>query len=294
MKAKKLLSFALVAVLALGVLGLAGCGARTTEEPAEDPAEELTGSITVGGSDTMVNLGQALAEAFMDANAGVDISVTGGGTGTGIAALINGTVDFANGSRPMKDEEKAEAEAANGVAPVEYTVAYDGIAVIVNPALGVDGLTLAQIGAIYRGEITNWNEVGGPDKEIVVLSRDSASGTYEFFLETVVQAEDEDAVYATTARLLPSTQAIVDETVANDAAIGYVGLGYLVPEVKVLEVDGVAASAEVVKDGTYTIARPLFMYAAVEPEGAAQVFIDWVLGAEGQAVVAELGFVAVQ
>jgi len=293
-KAKKLFSFALVAVLSLGVMGLAGCGTGTTNEPAGDTsAEELTGSITVGGSDTMVNLAQALAEVFMDENAGVDISVTGGGTGTGIAALINGTVDFANGSRPMKDEEKVEAEAANGSAPVEYTVAYDGIAVIVNPALGVDGLTLAQLGAIYRGEIVNWSEVGGPDKEIVVLSRDSASGTYEFFLETVVQAEDEEALYATTARLLPSTQAIVDETVANDGAIGYVGLGYVVPEVEVLEIDGVAASAGVVKDGSYTIARPLFMYAAVEPDGAAQVFIEWILG-DGQAVVEELGFVTVQ
>ncbi len=294
---KKLFAFALVTVLALGTMGLAGCGgtdepAEEPEAPAEEPAEEtVSGSITVGGSDTMVNLGQALAEEFMNAYDQVDISVTGGGSGTGIAALINGTVDFANASRAMKDEERDQAEDTNGVAPIEYVVAYDGIAVVVNPDLGVEELTFEELGAIYRGEITNWNEVGGPDKEIVVLSRDTSSGTYVFFLEHVVQAEDKEAVYAADARLMPSTQAIVDETIANDAAIGYVGLGYVVPEVNVVKIDGVEASVEAVQDGSYNVARPLFMYAAVDPVGAAKVFIDWVVSADGQAVVADLGFV---
>jgi len=295
-KAKKILAFALVAVLALGTLGLAGCGSE--EEPAEEtPAEEeagdeLSGSVTVEGSDTMVNLGQALAEAFMDANMGVDVSVAGGGSGVGIASLINNTVDFANASRAMKDEEVVEAE-ANDVEPVEYTVAYDGIAVVVNPSLEVEDLTFEQLGAIYRGEITNWSEVGGPDLDIVLLSRDTSSGTYAFFLEFVVQADDDEAVYAAAARLLPSTQAIIDETIANDAAIGYVGLGYLVPEVKVLKIDGVEGSVESVKDGSYSVARPLFMYSNGEPADAGKAYIDWILGADGQAVVAELGFVPV-
>lgn len=299
MKVKRILALALVAVLALGTLGLAGCGGNdepveepADETPAEEPAAELSGSITVEGSDTMVNLGQAFAEVFMDEFMGVDISVAGGGSGTGIASLINGTVDFANASRSMKDEEIEEA-AANGVEAIEYTVAYDGIAVVVNPSLGVEDITFEQLGAIYRGEITNWSEVGGPDLDIVLLSRDTSSGTYAFFLEFVVQAEDGDAVYSADARLLPSTQAIVDETIANEAAIGYVGLGYVVPEVSVVEIDGVAASVAGVQDGSYSVARPLFMYAAGEPDEVGKAYMDWILSADGQAVVADLGFVPV-
>lgn len=296
MKAKKILALALVAVLALGTLGLAGCGGN--DEPAEEPADENpaeepagpSGSITVEGSDTMVNLGQALAEAFMDAYADVDISVAGGGSGVGIASLINGTVDFANSSRAMKDEEKTEAE-GNGVEVTEFIVAYDGIAIVVNPSLGVEDLTFEQLGAIYRGEITNWSEVGGPDLDILLLSRDTSSGTYAFFLEHVVQQDDKEAVYSADARLLPSTQAIIDETIANEAAIGYVGLGYVVPEVNVLKIDGVEAGVDVVKDGSYNVARPLFMYAAGTLSEASEAYIDWIMTADGQAVVSDLGFV---
>ncbi len=293
MKAKKFLAFALVAVLALGTLGLAGCGngdEEAPETPAEEPAAELTGSITVEGSDTMVNLGQAFAEAFMDEFDGVDISVAGGGSGTGIASLINGTVDFANASRAIKDEEEEQA-GANGIDVTEFVVAYDGIAIVVNPSLDVEDLTFEQLGAIYRGEITNWSEVGGPDLDIVLLSRDTSSGTYGFFLEHVVQQDDKDAVFSADARLLPSTQAIVDETIANEAAIGYVGLGYVVPEVNVLKIDGVEAGVDAVKDGSYNVARPLFMYAAGALSEAAQAYIDWIQSADGQAVVSELGFV---
>jgi phosphate transport system substrate-binding protein len=293
-KAKKFLAFALVAVLALGMFGLAGCGSEeepeTPDTTTEEPATEVSGSITVEGSDTMVNLGQAFAEAFMDEFDGVDISVAGGGSGTGIASLINGTVDFANSSRAIKDEEVTEAE-GNGVEVTEFVVAYDGIAIIVNPNLDVEDLTYAQLGAIYRGEITNWSEVGGPDLDIVLLSRDTSSGTYAFFLEEVVQQDSKDAVYAASARLLPSTQAIVDETITNEAAIGYVGLGYVVPEVNVLKIDGVEASEQAVKAGDYNVARPLFMYAAGTLSDASKAYIDWVQSAAGQAVVAELGFV---
>lgn len=292
METKRFLTLALVTALALSALGLVGCGGA--DKPAESTGkeEEISGSIKIEGSDTMVNLGQALAEAFMDKNPKVDISVAGGGTGTGIAALINKTVDFANASRAIKDEEVKQAE-ANGIKPVEYVIANDGIAVVVNPNLGVEDLTFEQLGAIYRGEITNWSEVGGPDKEIVVLSRDSSSGTYEFFLELVVQQDNKEAVYSADARLLPSTQAIVNEVVANDAAIGYVGLGYVVPEINIVKIDGVEASIESVKDGTYKVARPLFMYSAGEPTGVGKAYVDWILSSEGQAIVAELGFVPV-
>lgn len=291
MKARKFLVLGVIGALLVSALALTGCGAKqggTAEQPANGGSGgELSGSINVQGSDTMLNLGTAWSEAFMDENPGVDISVQGGGSGTGIAALLNGTVDFANSSRDIKDEEIAEAE-AKGVKVVEHKVAIDGIAVVVNPANPVGGLTLEQLGKIYRGEITNWKDVGGPDKPIVLLSRDSSSGTYEYFKEAVVGNDKE---YAQAAKLLPSTQAIVDETVANDAAIGYVGLGYVTPDVKVLAIDGVKASVETAADGTYEISRYLYMFSNGEPTGLMKAYLDWILSAEGQAVVADEGFV---
>ncbi len=283
---KKWIVLALAAVLALG---LVGCG--NTSEPAatgtEPAAAELTGSINVEGSDTMVNLGQAWAEVFQTENPGVMISLKGGGSGTGIAALINGTVDFANASRQMKPEEITEAQ-GKGVEPVETEVAKDGIAVVVNPANTVTALTMDQLGKIYRGEITNWKDVGGADKAIVLLSRDSSSGTYEYFKEEVVGKEKE---YAKAAKLLPSTQAIVDETKANPDAIGYIGLGYVTPDVKVLEIDGTAASLETALDGSYVLSRGLYMYSNGEPADVQKAYIDWILSPAGQKVVEEQGFV---
>ncbi len=287
MKSKKWLALALATVLALA---LVGCGG-TTEDTAEEPAgEELTGSINVEGSDTLVNLAQAWAEEFMTVNPGVMISIKGGGSGTGIAALINGTVDYANASREIKDEETAEAE-TNGIAPTEHKVAIDGIAVVLNPANGVEEITLADLGKVYRGEITNWKDLGGADAAIVLLSRDSASGTYEFFKEAVVAAEDENAEYAKEAKLLPSTQAIIDETKANPNAIGYVGLGYVTPDVKVIKVDGVAASVEAAADGSYVLSRYLYMYSNGAPEGVSAAYLEWILGPEGQKLVEDQGFV---
>ncbi|MDO9107858.1 MAG: phosphate ABC transporter substrate-binding protein, partial [Coriobacteriia bacterium] len=252
-----------------------------------------SGSISIEGSDTMVNLAQAWAEEFMNANPGVTISIKGGGTGTGIAALTNGTVDFANASRAMKDEEVATAKAA-GVDPVEYQVAIDGIAVVVNPSSPVTDLSLADLGRIYRGEIKNWKDVGGPDKTIVILSRDSSSGTYEYFKEEVVSNEDENAEYAKEAQLLASTQAIIDEVSKNDGAIGYVGLGYVTDAVKVVQVDGVAASVDSAKDGSYVLSRYLFMYSNGEVDGVTKTYLDWILGTEGQTLVVDQGFVPLQ
>jgi phosphate transport system substrate-binding protein len=186
---KKWVALGSAVMLLVGVFALGGCSSTETDEPAEEPssespaeepAAELEGTINVQGSDTMLNIGTAWSEAFMDENPGVEVSVQGGGSGTGIAALINGTVDLANASRDIKDEEITEAE-GKGIFPVEHRVAIDGIAVIVNPANGIDALTMDQLGKIYRGEVSNWKDVGGVDKEIVLLSRDSSSGTYEFF-----------------------------------------------------------------------------------------------------------------
>ncbi|MDI6712805.1 MAG: phosphate ABC transporter substrate-binding protein [Anaerosomatales bacterium] len=289
---KKIAVLGLAFALALSAAGLAGCGQnqQTGGEPAEPETPALSGTITIQGSDTMVNLATAWAEKFMDENPEVEVTVQGGGSGTGIAALINGTVDFANASREMKEEEIAEAE-SKGINPVEHKVAIDGIAVIVNAANPVEALTMEQLGKIFRGEITNWKEVGGPDKPIVLLSRDSSSGTYEYFKEEVVGKDKE---YAKTAKLLPSSQAIVDEVKANEAGIGYVGLGYISDDVKVVAIDGVKASVETAKDGTYPIARYLYMYSNGEVDGLLKAYLDWVLGPEGQALVADEGFVPLQ
>lgn len=292
-KLKKWVALGLAAALALGLVGC-GSGAQTdgTDAGGQQGAE-LTGAINVEGSDTLVNLAQAWAEQFQTENPGVMISVKGGGSGTGIAALINGTVDFANASRAMKDEEIAEAEARD-ITPAEHKVAIDGIAVVVNPANGVEDITLDQLGKIYRGEITNWKDLGGTDKAIVILSRDSSSGTYEYFKEEVVAKDDENAEYAKEAKLLPSTQAIVEEVKGNPDAIGYIGLGYVTPDVKVAKVDGVVASVETAKDGSYVLSRYLYMYSNGEVDGAAKAYLDWIVGAEGQKLVADQGFVPLQ
>ena len=291
MDLRKFVAPALAALLLAGTMALAGCSAEEpaseAEPTAEGAAEELEGSITVQGSDTLLNVATAWSESFMDENPGVDISVQGGGSGTGIAALINGTVDFANSSRGIKDEEIAEAE-GKGMDIVEHSVAIDGIAVVVNPANGVSNLSLDELGRIFRGEVTNWKDVGGADAEIVLLSRDSSSGTYEYFKEAVV---GEDFEYAASAKLLPSNQAIAGEVTANEAGIGYIGLGYITPDVKVVAVDDVVATVETAADGTYPISRYLYMYSDGEPEGVMAAYLDWILGAEGQQLVEDEGFV---
>jgi phosphate transport system substrate-binding protein len=284
-KISKWVALAIAAVLALALVGCTGGGKTATGD--KSGAKELTGTINVEGSDTMVNLAQAWAESFQGENPGVMIAVKGGGSGTGIAALINGTVDFADASREMKPEEKAQAQ-ANGVNPIETEVARDAIAVIVNPANGVSALSIDQLGKIYRGEITNWKDVGGKNAGIVLLSRDSSSGTYEYFKEAVVGKDNE---YAKAAKLLASTQAIVDETSNNPNAIGYIGLGYVNKDVKVLTVDGTAASEAAVLDGSYVLSRGLYMYSNGEPAGVMKAYLDYILSAAGQKVVQDQGFV---
>jgi phosphate transport system substrate-binding protein len=276
-----------LSVAAIALVALVGCGGTQDNAGTEAGTEELSGSLTVQGSDTMVNLAQGWAEAFQAANPGVTISVTGGGTGTGIASLINGTVDFANASREMKPEETQQATDA-GVDAVGTEVAKDGIVVLVNPANKVEDLSIDQLGKIYRGEITNWKDVGGDDKPIVLLGRDTSSGTYEYFQETVV---GKDAEYAKSMKNLQSSQAIVDEVSKNADAIGYVGIGYESDAIKPLKVDGVEATIDTVLDQSYPLSRGLYMYSNGQPDGAGQAYVDWILGTDGQKVVEEQGFV---
>jgi phosphate transport system substrate-binding protein len=252
------------------------------------------------GSDTLVNLALAWAEAYMPLHPEVRLSVTGGGSGTGIAAMINGTVDIANASRAMKAEEISAAQ-DNGIEPVEFIVAGDAIAVVVHPSNPVDSLTLQQISDIYTCKITNWRELGGEDRPIVLLSRESNSGTYVYFLENVIRLGDKESelLFSPDTLLMPSSEGISTEVRQNPNAIGYDGLGYVTPDQKVLAVARDANEAyvlpaiETVNDGTYPVSRPLYMYTAGQPTGQVKAYLDWVLS-EGQGLVAELGFVPLQ
>lgn len=253
------------------------------------------------GSDTIVNLALAWAERYQSEHTDVRISVTGGGSGTGIAALINNTVDLANASRKIKDEEIAEAQ-AKGVEPVEHIIARDAIAVIVNPENPVNELTLQQLSDIYSGEITNWTAVGGDDRPIVKLSRETNSGTHVYFLETVLRLGDSEdkTLFSMDTLLLPSSEGIISEVRDNPNAIGYDGLGYVPDDLKMIAIakeeggDYILPSIETVNDKSYAIARDLYMYTDGEPQGVVREYLDWILSEEAQQIVADLGFVPVK
>jgi len=286
-KVSKKVALSLVTVLALGAFALTGCGGSNTDSTDGATGSELSGSITVSGSDTMVNLAQAWAEEFGTVNPGVMVSVKGGGSGNGIAALINKTTDFANASRDIKEEEVTQAKAA-GVNPVTTVVAKDGVVIIVNAANAVADITEENLGKVYRGEITNWKELGGADAPIVLLSRDSSSGTYGFMQDEVIGKEGK---FAKSTRNLQSTQAIVDEVSKNANSIGYIGLGYENASIKHITVDGVESTVDTVLDGSYALSRPLNMISNGEPTGAAKAYVEWILSPAGQKLVADQGFV---
>jgi phosphate transport system substrate-binding protein len=285
--------------LVLTLVGLAACG--PAPGTAATPRPGSVTSIENKGSDTLVNVALAWAEAYGQIRPEVQIAVTGGGSGTGIAALINGTVDMANASRQIKPEERTQAE-ANGIEPVEHTVAGDAIAIVIHPSNPVDGLSIAQLSDIFSGKIGNWLQVGGEDRPIVLLSRESNSGTHVFFLEQVVRQgrKDDDTLFSPDTLLMPSSEGISAEIRRNPNAIGYDGLGYVTPDQKVVAVARAAGeldvipSIETVKDGSYPIARGLYIYTAGEPQGAIREYLDWILDREGQEIVKQLGFVPLQ
>ncbi len=279
----------LMAVMSMMLLSACGGG--------EEQAEEGTGSITIKGSDTMVHLVSSWAEQFMNANPEIEVSVTGGGSGTGIAALLNGTTDICAASREIKPKEMELAD-QKGIEPVEYTVALDGIAVCVHPENPISELSLEQLKKIYTGAYTNWSQVDGPDQPILVLSRESSSGTYVFFQEHVLEKED----YTDQARLMPATSSIIQSTTNDKWAIGYVGLGYAdeaADKIKVIgvkesaESDAVFPSVETVLDQTYSIARPLHLYTNGEASGIILEFVNYCKSPEGQQIVKETGYVPV-
>lgn len=274
---------------------LTSCGPDSSSETASDSSASY---IENKGSDTIVNLALAWAEKYQSDHPDVRISVTGGGSGTGIAALVNGTVDIANASRRIKEEEVEEAE-SNGVEPTEFTIARDAIAVIVNPENPVNELTLQQISDIYSGKFTNWRQVGGDDRPIVRLSRETNSGTHVYFLEEVLRLgnSEDTTLFSMDTLLLPSSEGIIAELRQNPNAIGYDGLGYVPDDLKTIAIakeEGgayVLPSIPTVNDKTYPIARDLYMYTDGEPSGAVKEYLDWILGTEAQQIVADLGFV---
>jgi len=255
-------------------------------------------NIIIKGSDTEVNLALSLAEAYMDKDSTVSISVTGGGSGIGIAALINGTTDIANSSRPMKEEEVQLAE-DRGVNPVPIIFALDALAVIVNENLPVDSLTSDQIGKIYTGETSNWRELGGPDRAISLYGRQSNSGTFVYFRDSIVQGE-----YSNNLKQMNGTAQIVEAIKTDEAGIGYVGVGYILDKnrkvsegIKPLKVSSAAgepavspAIKENVTSGAYPIVRPLFQFTDGVPTGKMRNFIDFCLTPRGQEIVGNSGY----
>ncbi|MFZ5585452.1 MAG: phosphate ABC transporter substrate-binding protein [Thermodesulfobacteriota bacterium] len=262
----------------------AGLGLLAAGLAAPAAAED----IVITGSTTVLPIAQKAAEVYMGKNPSVRISVAGTGSGDGIKAIIDGTADIGNSSRDMKGKEEELAQ-SKGVKPVRHVVALDCIVPVVHPSNPVKDLSLMQLKQIYTGKIKNWKEVGGEDKTIVVVSRDSSSGTFEVWNEMVLMKER----VRPDAQLQASNGAVAQAVAGNKNALGYVGIGYLNPDIKALTVGGVAASAETAKSKAYPVARGLNMYTNGTPKGAVKDFIDFVLGAEGQQMVKKEKFVPV-
>lgn len=245
------------------------------------------GSIKIDGSTTVLPIAQKITEAYMKENPGVSISVSGSGSGNGIKAIIDGTTDIADSSRFMKDEE-VKAAMEKGSYPVPFAIAYDCIVPVVHPNNPLKDLTVDQLRGIYKGEINNWKTVGGPDSEIVVISRDTSSGTYEIWEEKIMKKE---RVYA-GALLQASNGAVTQAVSKNKNAIGYLGIGYVDNSVKALTVNGIPGNAETALSGVFPVSRPLFMFTRGWPKGDIYKFINYVLHPQkGQKFVKEAGFV---
>ena len=288
----------LVLILAVALVIITGCSSQSTTTPTGD---ELSGSFSIIGSNTVTPLSSVWAEEFMKMHPKVNIAVSGPGSGAGIAALINGTTDVCQASRTIKQQEIDQAK-ANGVEPYEIQVATDALSVVVNPSNPISELTIVQLSAIYTNQITNWKEVGGNDAPIVAIARDTNSGTHVFFKEHVVQmlglsSEDKSLEYGTKVLLLPSTEEGVSEVAKNPNAIFYPGLGYVTSAVKPLAIKktsdspGVLPSVATALDSTYPISRPLLFYTNGAPTSVIKTFVDYCLSSEGQTKVTEVGYV---
>lgn len=269
---------------------IAGCAKKDKQD------SKTKKNITIKGSDTMVHLMSSLAEAYMKKMQGEQISVTGGGSGTGIAAIINGTTDICASSRDMQQKEIDEAK-AKGVNVIPKVIAYDGLAVIVNPENPIKELTMDQIKKVFTGAYKNWKELGGPDQPITALSRESNSGTYVFFQEHVLNKEN----FAPSVKLMPASSSIAQSVGQDKWSIGYLGLGYTKEgNVKVLNVKkdenspAITPNHNTVLDKTYSIARPLYIIFNGEPTGVQATFLEYAMSPEGQKIVEETGYVTLK
>ncbi len=282
--------------LAAVVIACSGGHGRSGEPPPETsatgapaPTTARGGTLSLKGSDTMVILAQRFAEGYMHAHEGTTIQVSGGGSGTGIAALLDGTTDIADSSRPISERETTDLAARRHAAPHETRVAIDALAVYVNQSSTIQSLSMDQLSQIFRGEVTNWSAVGGPDAQIILYSRENNSGTYAYFKEHVLHNAD----FAAQAQTLPGTAAVINAISHDPNGIGYGGIGYA-EGVRVLPIangaDPVAPTMENALSGAYPISRYLFMYTAGEPSGIASEFLAWVVTPEGQALVEEAGY----
>jgi phosphate transport system substrate-binding protein len=243
-------------------------------------------SIVIKGSTTVLPVAQGTLEAFMKQNPGVQMSLSGGGSGEGIKALIDKTASIGNSSREIKKEEIALAE-SKGVKPVAHVVAYDAIIPVVHPKNKISNLTIDQLSQVYQGKITNWKEVGGDDLKIVVISRDSSSGTFETWDYFVMKK----AKVTPKAQMLASNGALVTAVAKNRYAIAYLGMGYVNKTVKPVQVNGISATTKTALSKEYPLSRELYMYTDGEPAGDTAKYIAFVKSAEGQKVVADEGFV---
>lgn len=267
----------------------------------EQKATQNTNSIQIKGSDTIVNLVQVWAERFVAENPDDYIGVTGGGSGTGFAALMNKTCDIAMASRKIEDSEIQEAN-RNGVFPFEFTVGFDGLAILVHKTNPIEQLTMEQLRDIFMGNVQNWKELGGADLKIVILSRESNSGTHLFFKEQVLRRGDAKAKeeFAPQALLMPSSKAILDEISQNPNAVGYVGMGFSNENVKTIKVASrgslnfILPTAENVLTWAYPISRPLYLYTNGDPQNLVKRFIDYALSDKGQRIVIETYFVPIR
>ncbi|WP_320171938.1 PstS family phosphate ABC transporter substrate-binding protein [Maridesulfovibrio sp.] len=253
----------------------------------------FAGTIQVKGSTTVLPLMQKAAEAFMKANPNVSISISGGGSSNGAKALIDGTTDIAMMSRDMKSAE-AQKATDNGRAPVQFVVALDCIVPVINPANPVNALTKDQLLGIYTGRITNWKEVGGEDSKIVVISRDTSSGTYDCWKHIIMKKDGKSNRVFPGALLQASNGAVAQAVAKNKKSIGYVGLAYLNKELKGVSVNGISASVATAKDGSYPISRGLNLYTPGKPSGEVKALIDFMMSPAGQKLAADTGFIPVK
>jgi phosphate transport system substrate-binding protein len=284
-----------ILLILTGALAASACTSRKSGPDGGDSESKARtrqgATLTIKGSDTMVILAQNWAEAFMKANPGKVVQVSGGGSGTGLAALINGTADLADASRPIKDKEREQLAKHRGAEAQEFRVALDALAVYVPVANKIESLTIPQLKKIFRGETTNWKDVGGEDRAIVLYSRENNSGTYAYFKEHVLDDED----FAATAQTLPGTAAVINAVTKDVAGIGYGGIAYAegVRAVKVAPAGGgvpVEPTMANATSGKYPLSRFLNIYSAGEPSGIARAYLDFVLSDEGQKIIEGVGY----